>query len=594
MNVCSPRGRLRVADVIALAACLVTAVFTPRISAQQVIPLGSIWSETDTLGGVGIQTLSDMSPSGFTAYHSGSGGTSDRDWPRVWQEFAPLDLSQVGRKVEARFDLRFTATPDVNDSDFRFGFGDRSTNQGMALAMLDLGPSAGTSGRMRYDSSLSEGVVEFIPGDYSGFLSASGTLGQRSGDTTPGAGGGLEDTVTTHSFVVTLERVERNVDRTADGIADVVVNGLYGTLTWTSNAAGSVPYFMDFNAATIEKDVQSGLGVFEDSLADGGRINQVDSLGFNLYDAEPFLNPGTGTRDGGYTVSNFTLRYWGPSNDAVFDIPAGVAQTQAQAGYPVLTTENATSVTKTGGGTVVFDVANTHTGPTQVEAGTLEITAAGAVQASPLSVRPGGTVTIPSSGRLVVTTPGLAVDEQAGGGRLDLGVGQVSIGAGGITGTDLRADIIAGRSGGSWNGTSGITSTAAAASGGTRAVGYVVAPDGSAQVSFAAPGDVDLNGQVNVFDLVSVNSSGKYGTGQSAVWNQGDFNYDGATNVFDLVGINTAAVYGQGNYFPAAGAGGVAAVPEPIGWLPLIGTAGWLAWARRQRRMSVQAGCDAA
>ena len=61
------------------------------------------------------------------------------DTPRVWQEFAPLDLSQVGRKVEARFDLRFTATPDVNDSDFRFGFGDRSTNQGMALAMLDLG-----------------------------------------------------------------------------------------------------------------------------------------------------------------------------------------------------------------------------------------------------------------------------------------------------------------------------------------------------------------------------------------------------------------------------------------------------------------------
>ena len=36
---------------------------------------------------------------------------------------------------------------------------------------------------------------------------------------------------------------------------------------------------------------------------------------------------------------------------------------------------------------------------------------------------------------------------------------------------------------------------------GTRAVGYWWPADGSARVSFAAPGDVDLSGQVNVFDL---------------------------------------------------------------------------------------------
>ena len=78
-----------------------------------------------------------------------------------------------------------------------------------------------------------------------------------------------------------------------------------------------------------------------------------------------------------------------------------------------------------------------------------------------------------------------------------------------------------------------------------------------------------------MFDLVSINSGGKYGTGTAAVWNQGDFNYDGVTNVFDLVGINTAAVYGQGNYLPAApsasGTGSVAAVPEPGSWLLLAG-----------------------
>ena len=117
-------------------------------------------------------------------------------------------------------------------------------------------------------------------------------------------------------------------------------------------------------------------------------------------------------------------------------------------------------------------------------------------------------------------------------------------------------------------------SSAAAASDGKRAVGYLVANDGSMRVSFAAAGDVDLSGQVNVFDLVGINSASKYGTGTPADWSQGDFNYDGVTNVFDLVGINSAVVYGQGNYFPTSptAVGSVAAVPEPSVWL--LGLAG--------------------
>ena len=90
-----------------------------------------------------------------------------------------------------------------------------------------------------------------------------------------------------------------------------------------------------------------------------------------------------------------------------------------------------------------------------------------------------------------------------------------------------------------------------------------------------------------MFDLVSINSSGTYGTGGASVWSAGDFNYDGVTNVFDLVGINTAAVYGQGNYFPAvptaSGLGSAAAVPEPATWLLIAsGFAGLVAVRRRQ------------
>ncbi|MFM1904194.1 MAG: hypothetical protein RLZZ440_2094, partial [Planctomycetota bacterium] len=93
---------------------------------------------------------------------------------------------------------------------------------------------------------------------------------------------------------------------------------------------------------------------------------------------------------------------------------------------------------------------------------------------------------------------------------------------------------------------------------------------------------------VNVFDLVSINSGGKYGSGTSAIWQQGDFNYDGVTNVFDLVGVNTAGAYGQGNYFPSATSasvmGSVAAVPEPAALgLAAIGL-GLAAVIRRRRR----------
>jgi fibronectin-binding autotransporter adhesin len=369
--------------------------------------------------------------------------------------------------------------------------------------------------------------------------------------------------------------------------------------TWTiASAAGGITGFSS-DAFVINTAAINGTGGFTNPVGFGTFSLAVAGNDLNLV-----FSPGTGP------------------TEIVINVASG-SQTQAQAGYPTIAA--ATSLTKTGAGTLTFDAANTYSGPTTIAAGTLQVTNAAALAATnvtvdtgaTLAVAPGTTLKAPTvivdggtlsassvavnastgiaslainagtiaaapvvsigaggqfslaqDARVTVGIGGLSVDQSIGGGRLDLGAGQVSIAAGGISAADLRADIIAGRNGGAWNGATGIMSSTAASTTG-RAVGYVVNGDGTARVSFAAAGDVDLSGQVNVFDLVSINSSGKYGTGSASVWNQGDFNYDGVTNVFDLVAVNTAGAYGQGNYFPAApttsGLGSVAAVPEPGG-----------------------------
>jgi len=232
-----------------------------------------------------------------------------------------------------------------------------------------------------------------------------------------------------------------------------------------------------------------------------------------------------------------------------------------------------------------LDVATLTVGPGSV--GTLAING-GVVTGNPsLSVLAGGRVTLSDTTRISVAAAAFGVDETAA--LVDLGAGEIRIAAGGTTAAHLRAAIVAGRNGGAWNGTAGITSAAAASSGGARAVGYFVAGDGSARVSFATPGDGDLSGQVNVFDLLGIDAAGRFGTGQAADWSQGDFNYDGVTNILDLVAIDTAGAFGAGNYFPSAPTatgllGDVAAVPEPTGLGLLVAAAALGGLALRRRR----------
>ena len=312
-------------------------------------------------------------------------------------------------------------------------------------------------------------------------------------------------------------------------------------------------------------------------------------------------------------------------------------------------------ITKLGEGTLVLANANLVSGTSVVQQGTLELGNQSALASSPVSVVPGGTLRIdPSLGmistRLLLNggtvaaagatltvdrdigvrqfivnsgklagSPGLevtlggtmimsgsavtsvdvatlVVDESATGGRVDLGVGRINVAAGGITAEALVLDILAGRTGtaGLWSGTTGITSSVAAAAIATasspRAVGWIDDGAGGLSVAFSAPGDSNIDGFVDILDVANFLSAGKYDSGAPAVWSQGDFNYDGIVDILDVGDFVVTGLYNAGTYLPVPSASVVVtAVPEPA-----TGVAAGLACliAAMQARRRVRSAAD--
>ena len=237
---------------------------------------------------------------------------------------------------------------------------------------------------------------------------------------------------------------------------------------------------------------------------------------------------------------------------------ASGTQTQTQAGYPTLS--GSIPVVKTGGGALVLTAANTLTGSTAVQQGTLQLANAAALASSRIVPVAGGTVSL--APYLQTTVGGLAPNA---GGLVNLGNGLVTV-ASGLTATDLVTAIVAGRGDGSWTGTSGITSSVAASDVAVsipRAVGWLDNGDGSMTAAFAAPGDTNLDWKVDVLDASNFLAFGKYDTGLPATWLEGDFNYDGVVDVLDAADFIGTGLYDTGNYNTPVGASGIAAVPEP-------------------------------
>lgn len=195
-------------------------------------------------------------------------------------------------------------------------------------------------------------------------------------------------------------------------------SGGYYTYATQSNTApgntiGSAANQANYNNgvyATTQSSIYSGLrnyltdvGAFTNSASFYGTFDQNGNVGeFNSLTGE--ANPVSGFRGGSWFGSSYlglastrgeTNLIYGDDKtgfrlaspvlkaDILFNIDSGT-QTQGAAGYPLLTSVNAASVTKTGDGTVIFDAANTYTGPTSIQQGTLAITNTSAISSSSL------------------------------------------------------------------------------------------------------------------------------------------------------------------------------------------------------------------
>jgi autotransporter-associated beta strand protein len=238
---------------------------------------------------------------------------------------------------------------------------------------------------------------------------------------------------------------------------------------------------------------------------------------------------------------------------------------------------------KSGSGTLVLAGSTGLSSPTTVGQGVLGLADANALHRSRVAVLAGGTLAL-SSG-ISTALGGL---DPAAGGLTDVGNGRITV-ASGLAPADLVSAIAAGRSDGSWTGRSGITSRVAAALPETRAVGWLDNGGGSLTFAYAAPGDTNLDGQVDILDAANLFAGGRYDTGLPGVWLDGDVTYDGIVDILDVAGFVSTGLFDAGPYDVSPA--GLVAVPEPAvppAVLPLFALGAALVQRRRRRRRAMK------
>jgi autotransporter-associated beta strand protein len=249
-----------------------------------------------------------------------------------------------------------------------------------------------------------------------------------------------------------------------------------------------------------------------------------------------------------------------PPPTITLDVPAAT-RTQAQAARPRL--NGRLNLLKTGSGTLVIDRTNTLSGTVSVNAGEVRLTVGTALGSATLA---------PAFGATVTMTPGLSatvggIDLEAGG-LVDLGDGVLAI-ADASSVRDVIDALLVGRGNGLGMGTGIVSSRAEAAesAGIPRTIGWLEDGRGGLTLAFAAPGDTDLDGGIDILDAAGFLAAGRFDAGGAAAWSEGDFTYDGFVDILDAGGLLATGLFDTGPYRGGAGEILVAPVPEPSRWL---------------------------
>jgi len=212
------------------------------------------------------------------------------------------------------------------------------------------------------------------------------------------------------------------------------------------------------------------------------------------------------------------------------------------------------AVIKDGPGTLVLDKANTHEGGTVVKAGTVIVQNVAAIGSGGLEVRTGATVVVDVGGGSMPLSS-LVLDD---GAKIDVGLGRLVIAADGTSLAELLTLLVAGRGSGVWDGAGGFV-TRAGSSGVGLGLGYLVDDDGSVTIGFAAAGDSNLDGQLDILDAATILGSATTEAAAAPGWAAGDFNYDGVFDVLDVGEFLATGLYDAGAYGLTATAAAFAA-----------------------------------
>jgi autotransporter-associated beta strand protein len=346
------------------------------------------------------------------------------------------------------------------------------------------------------------------------------------------------------------------------------------------------------NLWSVLPDGASGPALGFDSLVSSTYTLVTTTGGISGFAANKFtVNTGSANGTAGFIndLGGGTFRIAQAGNDLqlvfspagssiTINVASGVTQTQTAAGYPSLS--GGSPVLKTGDGTLILDQANPLTATTTVQAGTLRLANGVALASSTLVPEAGGTVTL--APYLATTVGGLNPNA---GGLVNVGNGSITV-TSGLSVANMLTAITAGYNGGTWTGTTGITSSTAAAdtaAGAPRAIGWLDNGGGSVTFAFAAPGDTNLDGLVDVLDAAALSSAARFN--DTAVWSEGDFNYDGIYDDLDNALFVSTGLFDAGPYnAPPGAAGAIAPVPEPSTWAMIAAACGMLLAGVRSRR----------